>query len=117
MKLYKQIEVALNLLLIAAFAIVFAASQDFSLLFTAYFIVGGIQLLSIIVHFVKGWFTGKGSLRIGYYWFLLFVFLFCCVGIGLFFLLFAAPLMALFYTYICYREYKTLELKELVHLK
>jgi hypothetical protein len=116
MKQYKLTEIVINSLLIVGFVCAVAFTQSFDLLFASYFIVGGIQLLSMIFHFVKGWFTNH-NFRFVYYIFLVFIGMLCFGGFGFFVLLYASPLMATFYVYICYREWKILKFKELVHLK
>jgi hypothetical protein len=116
MKLYKLAELIINSVLIFAFVCVFVIMQSFELLFVSYFIVGGIQLLSMIFHIVKGWFSNH-SIRFIYYIFLLYVGVLCIYGIGFYFLLYGAPLMAAFYVFICYRELNILQIRELVHLK
>ncbi|XVJ67918.1 MAG: hypothetical protein HEQ40_17700 [Lacibacter sp.] len=116
MKAYKLAEVLINTTLILAFLCAFAITQSFELLFLSYFIVGSIQLLSMLFHLFKGWFSNH-NIRFVYYIFLLFTGVLCFGGIGFFILLYAAPLMAAFYVFICYRELKILQLRELVHLK
>ncbi|MFN5136579.1 MAG: hypothetical protein ACK5DG_14795 [Chitinophagaceae bacterium] len=116
MKQYKLAEIVINSVLIFGFVFVFSITQSFELLFASYFIVGGIQLLSMIFHLVKGWFSAY-SIRFMYYIFLLFIGVLCIYDIGFFFLLFAAPFMAVFYVFICYKEWKILKYRDLVHLK
>lgn len=116
MKQYKYTELLLNIALITGFVICFAITQSFEWLFVSYFVVGAVQLLSMFVHIIKGWFS-HNYLRLGYYLFLLVVVLLCFGGIGLLILLYLAPLMASLYVYICYREWKILKFKEFVHLK
>ena len=116
MKQYKLFEIILNAVLILSFACVFAVTQSLDHLFLSYFIVGGIQLLSMFFHAFKGWFSNH-NIRLVYYIILLIIGMLCFGGIGFFILLYAAPLMAAFYVFICYRELKILQLRELVHLK
>jgi len=117
MKLYKKSELILNLLLIGFFLFLFIPTKSFEFLFIGYFVIGGVQLLSMIVHLVKGWFITSQSLRVSYYWALVIIAITVPFGPGILFLLYAAPFMALSYIYICYREWKILKLKEFVHLK
>lgn len=116
MKTYKLAELLINAALIFTFVCVFAITQSFELLLLSYCIVGGIQLLSMLFHLFKGWFSNH-NIRFVYYIFLLFVGILCFGGVGFFILLYAAPLMAAFYVFVCYRELKILQLRELVHLK
>lgn len=116
MKQFKLLEILINSALIFVFVGIFSITQSFELLFLSYFIVGGVQLLSMLFHIGKGWFSNH-SVRFVYYIFLVFIAVLCFGGIGFFILLYIAPLMAVFYVYICYREWKILKFKELVHLK
>jgi hypothetical protein len=116
MKQYKYTELLLNATFITGFILCFAITQSFEWLFLSYVVVGSVQLLSMLIHLWKGWFSNH-MFRVGYYWFLLVLIAFCFTGFGIWFLLYASPLMAAFYVYICYREWKILKLKELVHLK
>ena len=122
MKLYKQIDFLVSLTLILGFAVWYMYEQD--ILFTAYFVTGGWQVLSMIVHETGGWFTSNGSVRRVYHWtslaiialgslsFVVTPFLFI-----FFIMLFAAPVMAVFYAGICYAEIKTLSQRPLNVLK
>jgi hypothetical protein len=118
MKIFKLTEFYMNVILIAAFAISFLISGKGDLLFIAYFTVGAVQLFSMIIHAVNHWFTGRKSFRLYYHWLVFVLLLLVPVGgIGLFILLYAAPFLAMFYTYICWRELQYVKLKEFVHLK
>ena len=117
MKLFKQIEFYSSVLLIAAFAISWLITRNGELLFTSYFTVGALHVVGMITHAWKHWFTNSRSLRLYYHWLVVILLLLVPVGIGLFILLFAAPFMAVLYTWICWRELRALELKEFVHMK
>lgn len=117
MKLFKQIEFYSSVLLIVSFLVSWLITRDGELLFTAYFVVGALHIVGMITHAVAHWFTNKKSLRLYYHWLVVILLLLVPLYIGLFILLFAAPFMAVFYTWLCWRELKALELKELVHLK
>ncbi|MBK7882769.1 MAG: hypothetical protein IPJ81_02240 [Chitinophagaceae bacterium] len=78
-----------------------------------YFIVGGWQVISMLVHTFKKWFTIKGNKRFYYQIIVLTIILISILlivfksdGIAfmLFFLLAVTPFMAIYYTYICYHE-------------
>lgn len=113
MKLFKQIDLLISIVLIAGFGVYFIYDQ--AILFKAYFIIGGWQVLSMLIHALSGWFTGKDNPRRTYHWIsfiviamgalvpLLYVFAFIFV-----IMLFAAPLMAIIYSVICYNELKSL---------
>lgn len=117
MKHFKQIELIINTILISFFLVVFIITNDFEYVFTGYFVVGAVQLLSILIHIIKGWFIGFTSLRTYYNWFLVILAILIPTGFSIYFLLFASPIMALFYLFICYREWRVLKFKELIHLK
>lgn len=117
MKLFKQLEFYSSVLLILAFFISLLITQDAELLFTSYFVVGAVHSIGMITHAIAHWFTNKNSLRLYYHWLVVILLLLVPLYIGLYILLFAAPFMAVFYTWLCWRELRALELKELVHLK
>jgi len=89
-----------------------------------YFIVGGWQVISMLFHSVNGWFTRKNGSR----------YLYSCtvaviIALGLLtlviqifaviylILLFAAPLMAIFYALLCSDELKELKKNHDLSLK
>lgn len=117
MKTFKLIEFYVNVLLIAAFAISYFISREGGMLFIAYYTVGAVQLFSMILHAVKRWYTGKKSFRLYYHWLVFLLLLLIPTGIGLYILLYTSPFLAIFYTYICWRELQYVKLKEFVHLK
>lgn len=84
-----------------------------------YFIVGGWQIVSMIIHQVNHLFTQKGEQRIFYHKMILTLVIALVVIIGLaqlvelffipilvilFLLLVLSPIMAIYYTYLCYEE-------------
>lgn len=117
MKTYKQVEIFLNLLLIVSFSISIIALPKNDLLFIAYFIVGALQVTSMIIHELNNWFTAKKSIRRFYHWTTLVLIGLFPTGISFWLLLYTAPLLALFYTYICWKELEVLRFKEFIHLK
>lgn len=122
MKFLKQTDLAISIVLITGFSAWYMYDQD--ILFTAYFITGGWQVLSMIVHEGKGWFTGKASGRRAYHWIsgiiillgvlapLIYIFFFIYL-----IMLFAAPVMAVIYSLICYNELKSLKNRPLTKIK
>jgi hypothetical protein len=118
MNQYKTVELFLNAACITGFLLFFVITQSFEWLFVSYFIIGALQLFSIFFHLAMGWFT-----RYTWRWVYLVLLLTLLVLLTitplfiLWGLLYAAPLFALLYTYICYREWKILQFKELIHLK
>ena len=77
----------------------------------SYYLTGGWQLASMLFHTHYNCFTKKGSLRYYYHWLaaiccccLTLVGIFTAFSFTYFLLLLSAPLMAFYYTYICYQE-------------
>jgi hypothetical protein len=111
MKKIKQTDLIISIALIVIFLILSFINQDMTFI-VGYFVVGGWQVISMIVHAIYGWFTGKGGRRNIYHWVV-----FCLISIALLGLvanvllailaypmLFAAPFMAVYYTWICFDE-------------
>lgn len=116
MKRFKQADLLISAGLIAFFTI--ACISNAELIFTAYFVTGGWQVLSMLVHAAAGWFTKKGSVRVIYHWFTAIVVALACLtplmyifGFIFFLLLFLAPVLAITYTAICYGELKTMAVR------
>jgi hypothetical protein len=72
-------------------------------LIEGYFVVGGWQCVSMTVHMVTGYFNRGWGIRSIYHWTSLILLLTMPVG-SIWILVFIAPLMAVFYTYMCYQE-------------
>jgi hypothetical protein len=117
MKLFKQLEFYSSVLLIMAFFTSWLLTRDGELLFTAYYVVGALHITGMITHALAHWFTNAYSPRWYYHWLVVILLLLVPLGIGLWILLYAAPFMAIAYTWICWRELRALQLKEFVHLK
>ena len=102
MKRYKTIDLYTSILLIIGFSVYSFIKLDESF-FTGYFVVGGWQVISMIVHAGNKCFTYKGGSRYIYHW-VTFISL-VTMPLGSFWiLLFTAPFMAIYYTYLCYHE-------------
>jgi hypothetical protein len=106
MKTFKIIDVWISIGIIISFtALIIYQGRGFSiannLLFTAYFVVGGWQVISMIIHAAAGCFT-YGA-RYVYHWITLMALITIPIG-SFWILLFTAPFMAVFYTWLCYRE-------------
>jgi hypothetical protein len=117
MKLFKQLEFYSSVLLIMAFFTSWLITRDGELLFTAYYVVGALHVTGMITHALAHWFTNAYSPRLYYHWLVVILLLLVPLGIGLWILLYAAPFMAIAYTWICWRELRALQLKAFVHLK
>lgn len=118
MKLFKEIELFVNLLLIGAFTISIVVTKKMDVLFLAYFTIGAVQVFGVLIHLLNKWFTNQNSKRRVYNWIVLLLLILLPTGLpALAILLYTAPILALYYTYICWRELRALQLKEFVHLK
>ena len=117
MKLFKQIEFYSSVFLIVAFLFRWLLPREGELLFPASYVVRELNAVGMITHAVAHWFTNANSPRLYYHWLVVILLLLTPLGIGLWILLFAAPFMAITYTWICWRELQALKLKEFVHLK
>jgi hypothetical protein len=111
MKIFKKIDVTVQLLLILAASIVNLLFQrDFlsEYLMVSYFIVGGWQILSVIVHALNP-LPFRSRWRRVYLWTLLSIVILglFCIPVFLyylFFLLFVSAALAIFYFITCVRE-------------
>jgi hypothetical protein len=117
MKTFKQFELLINVLLILSFTIYSFIFQTMDTLFLSYFLIGAVQVAGMLIHAGKSWFTANRSIRWFYHWIVLVLLLLFPTGFSFYFLLYTAPVFAVFYTYLCWRELQTVKLKELVHLK
>jgi hypothetical protein len=102
MKQIKTIDLFINISLIAGFAIYWIVRQDSSFML-AYFVVGAWQVISMLFHLYNRCFTYKGSSRTIYNWIALISIITMPLG-SFWILLFTAPFMAVYYTYMCYYE-------------
>jgi len=102
MKRLKTFDLLINITLIAGFSIYCLFKQDSSYLL-AYFVVGAWQVISMIFHAYNRIFTYKGGSRYYYHWVALISLLTIPLG-SVWILLFTAPFMAIYYTYLCYHE-------------
>jgi hypothetical protein len=111
MKTIKLIDTWGSILLITGFTIWSLIAQD-ETFFIGYFVVGGWQLLSMIVHSMAGWFMQKGGHRRIYENIVIIILTLTVLGfivhpilwVLAVTMLFAAPVMAIIYTCICYEE-------------
>lgn len=96
MKKVKEIDAWISSILIAGFAIVSIINYDDTFI-VGYFVVGGWQVISMIVHAVTKTFTNKRGSRYAYHW--ITAVSLATMPLGSFWiLLFTAPFMAVFYT-------------------
>ena len=110
MKIFKHVDFYIQAMLISGLTLVALIRQDQTFLI-AYLIIGGWQVMSMLVHFINKWYNRPGSRR----WYYNRVTLVALVLLGLGFLfppvfmflnlmIVAAPLMAIYYVAICFRE-------------
>ena len=102
MKKFKTIDFFISTMLITAFTIYCLIKRDESF-FIAYFVVGGWQVISMLVHVFNGCFIYKGGSRYIYHWITLVSIITMPIG-SIWILLFTAPFMAIYYTWLCYHE-------------
>lgn len=124
MKKFKTIDVWVSIILIIAFAILSLIMQG-ATVFVGYFVVGGWQLISMFVHTFNRWFTNKGGKRYIYHIIVAIIMLFgFLAALGtpvtmyiMVVMLFAAPVMAIYYSWICYKEVYVKMVRPLDQLK
>jgi hypothetical protein len=110
MKTFKLIDFWINVVLISFFVIlaIFEATEYINgfgeYIGLGYFIVGGWQIIGMLIHANQHWFTEKKGIRNNYHWFTFFAVLAMFTIVWFYVLLFIAPFLALFYTWICYNE-------------
>jgi len=102
MKKFKIIDTAISFLLIVFFCVYTAVRQDYIFL-VGYIIVGSWQVVSMLVHAFTRTLTYKEGARYWYHWITLVSIITMPLG-SLFILLYIAPLMAIYYTWLCYHE-------------
>lgn len=112
MKKFKTIDLFISIALIAGFTVASLVSLDYTFLI-GYFVVGAWQLISMGVHIYNRCFTIKGGCRYYYHWIVATIIVVSIITsavpvvrlyLSLLPLLLAAPLMAVFYTWMCYDE-------------
>ncbi len=124
MKKFKTLDVWISIVLIIGFLAFGLIKLDETFIY-GYYVVGGWQLISMVVHFINHWFTHDAGTRAVYQKWVFIIFI--TTGISLVYplitmiillvLLFAAPFMAVFYTFICYDEVYTKMQRPLAQLK
>jgi hypothetical protein len=97
-----------------------------------YFIVGGWQIISMSIHEINQWFVPEGSVRRLYHrvvvWMIIVFIIWAVIGyavsetfgyyilIYLYLLLVFTPVMAIFYTILCFMEWKDAHAKPMAKL-
>ncbi|MCY7290766.1 MAG: hypothetical protein LH615_01150 [Ferruginibacter sp.] len=111
MKCFKIVDFTVSIMLIVVVTIISLINAD-NFIFIGYFIVGGWQIFSMIIHFIKKWFCQTGTRRNNYHFTIFLIALYSCTGFidkeALFplfiVLLFTAPFQAIFYCWLCWNE-------------
>jgi hypothetical protein len=115
MKNFKKFDAWISILLIAGFSVPTIINRDYTFII-GYFVVGGWQVISMLVHVYYHCFTEKNGIRYAYHW-IIFISL-ATMPIGSFWiLLFTAPFMAVFYTWMCFDEVRKMNQRPLALLK
>ncbi|MGG9970381.1 hypothetical protein ACQ33O_01200 [Ferruginibacter sp. SUN002] len=115
MKKFKTADLYISIALIIGFLIVSLIRRDGTFV-VGYFVVGGWQVISMIMHVVNKWFTEKWGVRFIYHLITLVALVTAPLG-GFYVLLFVAPFMAVFYAWICYNELHVKMVRPLDQLK
>lgn len=118
MKTFKIIDFWLSIVLIPGFVLFGFITMNEKFLF-GYFIVGGWQVASMVIHWMNKWFMDTGWKRAYYQKFILILLaiiallaalaqvaeeLYMALLVIMFLLLILSPLMAIYYACICYEE-------------
>lgn len=115
MKKFKKIDTWINITLITAFAIASIINKDYTFLI-GYCVVGGWQVISMLVHIFYRRALQLSRVRSVYHIITLIAVATMPVG-SIFILLFTAPFMAIFYTWLCFDEVRKMHQRPLALLK
>lgn len=115
MKKFKKTDAWTSVVLIVAFAIVSIIYKNYSFIL-GYFVVGGWQVISMLVHIFSKRIMPKNGRRNFYHWVTLIALITMPVG-SFWVLLFTAPFMAVYYTWLCFDELHALNQRPLAMLK
>lgn len=102
MKTFKLVDFWVSAGLILVFAVLSVFKHDETFM-VGYFVVGTWQVISMLVHVFTKTFTHRPGARYAYNWITLISVVTMPLG-SFWILLFTAPFMAVYYTWICYRE-------------
>lgn len=116
MKQFKIIDFWVNILLIIGFAIISLIEKNFTFIY-GYFIVGGWQVISMIIHRINKLIIPISKTRKVYHWITGFSIAGMFTLVFFYVLLFAAPIMAIFYTCLCGNEVFAKAKRPLAQLK
>jgi len=122
MKTFKKIDayVSVSLILFFIFWIPFNLKSGNGLidgaLFLSYYVIGGWQVISMLVHAITGTFVYGGGIRYIYHW-ITFIAVVTMPAGSVWILIFTAPFMAVFYTWLCFQEVYVKMRRPLSYLK
>jgi hypothetical protein len=114
MKKFLEFDIWISIMLITGFALASIIKRDYTL-FTGYFVVGGWQVISMIVHLFYRRSLHVSKLR-SFYHFLTLISIVTMPG-SFYVLLYVAPIMAVFYTWLCFDEVRKMNQRPLDLLK
>jgi len=129
MKLLKQTDLVLQVLITLVCIILGIVKDDFQIILYLYFILGGWQIFSFVTHFLidPGWANKgeRGSYGMTILWIVIvgalcYLFLLAEKPLLFFYLgamLFVSPVLACWYFIISIKEWRNLRHRELIHLK
>lgn len=110
MRIYKITDIGISLAMLLIFALRFNSEDRLDWLFDSYFITGAWQSTSMLIHAINSWHTRKGGTRYIYHR-IAFVSV-ITIPLGSYWILaFTAPIMALFYTGLCFLEVRNFEVR------
>lgn len=115
MKKFKKTDAWVSAFLITGFAVASFINRD-STFIIGYFVVGGWQVISMLLHAWFHLFTEKKGSRYVYHWITFISLLTMPVG-SFFILLFIAPFMAIYYTGLCFDEVRKMNQRPIAILK
>ncbi|HEV7782992.1 MAG TPA: hypothetical protein VGO58_17070 [Chitinophagaceae bacterium] len=125
MKTFKQTDYWISTGLIIICTVINILSWSILTLIHSYFIIGGWQVISMLVHMLNHWFMKKGGNRSHFHWVSFTLLAVTMLGFALppllmfilCILLVISPFLAVIYTLICYEELKELKLRHSLNLK
>lgn len=123
MRTFKMADLLCSIVLITGFTFISIIRMDQTFLY-GYLVVGGWQVVSMVIHAFKNWFNEKGSTRKIYHWVVTII-----IALGItapliqpfffifYIMLFFSPVLAVFYTLLCLHEVKRMNRRPLALLK
>ena len=110
MRIFKITDICVSLALLLLFSVRFCTEDRLNWLFESYFIMGGWQSISMLIHAINSWHTRKWGTRYLYHWIAFISVITFPIG-SCWILAFTAPFMAIFYTGLCIVEVRNYEIR------